>query len=150
MKGWRSLCSSWWQLGAQAKPSAEHCSPSITKHIIFVLSSLSRSELSIKMPRINVTGIDAAGRKQHPREFSLLHQLGGEAVDSDVSPLLCQPGYCSLYWRSATVLTSNPVPCRPWQRRQPPMEMRMQSTSLLVAEVRPACCLVVILVPPAA
>jgi hypothetical protein len=36
------------------------------------------------MPRIEVSGVDAASRKKFPREFSLLSQLGGEAVDSEV------------------------------------------------------------------
>jgi hypothetical protein len=38
------------------------------------------------MPR--VSGVDAAARKKHPREFSLLQQLGGESVDAEVGPVL--------------------------------------------------------------
>jgi hypothetical protein len=37
------------------------------------------------MPRINVVGVDAASRKKYPREFSLVQELGGEAVESEVS-----------------------------------------------------------------
>lgn len=42
------------------------------------------SSASSAMPRINVSGVDASSRQKFPREFSLLQQLGGEAVDSEV------------------------------------------------------------------
>lgn len=44
-----------------------------------------------KMPRVAVKSVADAGRK-FPREFALLHQLGG--TDKDVDSEVCQAGRC--------------------------------------------------------
>lgn len=41
------------------------------------------------MPRIAVSGVDAAARQKFPREFSLLQQLGGTDVEAEVRAPCC-------------------------------------------------------------
>lgn len=44
------------------------------------------------MPRIAVKNVSAEAGRAHPREFSLLYQLGGpDALDSEVCGLLSYP-----------------------------------------------------------
>lgn len=53
-------------------------------HLILLLESLPRPSLQNRSRMPRVSGVDAAARKKHPREFSLLQQLGGESVDAEV------------------------------------------------------------------